>query len=338
MSQSPVRLALLGCSGTANATWGSLARRLAGARFSLVAEDDPERASSVAQTLLAPQTVRTAELFTSIDQYDAVVIRRPVTDVANVLSTLQNESKPILISSSAAGDLESLSPTAGGVIRICDTWRFLASTRALSEKLMSGRLGAPGLLRIHRWRHHGDGDRRHKEQPGASDHTTTHNVLFNDIDLMLSVFGELPVTTYVVERQQQDTDNDAPRYRQIHCGFADGGMALLVFTTALPAGETYDSVSLIAGAGATYFDDHHNSHLLYRGGAPQVLFSRQGEHHFVDEVQAFVDQMQGVTSDGPRLPDASNIANISLVQEDIARSLQTRQVVRRNPQASKPRV
>jgi hypothetical protein len=48
-------------------------------------------------------------------------------------------------------------------------------------------------------------------------------------------------------------------------------MALLDFAAALPPGDGYGALSVIGSTGAAYFDDHHNTQLLYGGGHPAAL-------------------------------------------------------------------
>ena len=68
-------------------------------------------------------------------------------------------------------------------------------------------------------------------------------------------------------------------------------MAVLDFSATLPLGPGYESVTLIGSRGAAYADDHHNSHLLYRGEGPTAVISGQGSHDVLLELQAFVDSI-----------------------------------------------
>ena len=46
-------------------------------------------------------------------------------------------------------------------------------------------------------------------------------------------------------------------------------------------------MSLIGSTGAAYADDHHNSHLLFAGGAPNALLSDASVGHLMD-LQEFI--------------------------------------------------
>lgn len=120
------------------------------------------------------------------------------------------------------------------------TARFVPSMREVQQASESGRLGDPGLLRIHLWR----GDRNN-----------ARDLLAEQLDLAIWLFGrQSPSITYAVSR---------PGYTQVHLGFAAGGMALIDLDTSLPAGNDYYALSLIGSTGAAYADDHHNTHLLW---------------------------------------------------------------------------
>ena len=60
---------------------------------------------------------------------------------------------------------------------------------------------------------------------------------------------------------------------QIHLGYASGAMAICGIATGLPLGDGYYSLALIGSLGAAYADDHHNIHLVYRGGRPQAALT-----------------------------------------------------------------
>jgi len=69
-------------------------------------------------------------------------------------------------------------------------------------------------------------------------------------------------------------------------------MALIDHSMMLPPGSDYFSLSVFGSAGAAYADDHHNMHLLYRGGCPTALPAGQGKLHHLAELQAFVNAIE----------------------------------------------
>ena len=66
-------------------------------------------------------------------------------------------------------------------------------------------------------------------------------------------------------------------------------MAVLDFARGLPEGQGYESLHVIGTTGAAYADDHHNTHLVYRGGEPRARISGHGSYHVARELQEFVD-------------------------------------------------
>ncbi len=66
-------------------------------------------------------------------------------------------------------------------------------------------------------------------------------------------------------------------------------MALVDHSMMLPPGSDYFSLSVFGSAGAAYADDHHDMHLLYRGGRPTALPAGQGRLHHLGELQEFVE-------------------------------------------------
>jgi myo-inositol 2-dehydrogenase / D-chiro-inositol 1-dehydrogenase len=147
--------------------------------------------------------------------------------------------------------------------------RFLPSLVAVKASLDAGRLGEPGLLRVHRWEPAGD--------------RGLLPALTREIDLACWLFAGAPTEVYAAGRPPPDPD-----YVQMHLGFAGGGMALLDLARALPAGADYFSLSLIGSAGAAYADDHHNVQLLYAGGHPAALRTGQGDACLLAQLEAFL--------------------------------------------------
>jgi len=136
--------------------------------------------------------------------------------------------------------------------------RHFPAVQTVRQSLDASELGAPGLLRIHRWT--ADADERFGQ------------LLLREIDLANYLLDGLPTTVYAVARQA----GGIPDLLQVHLGFNGGAMALIDITVRLPEGDDYYSLSLIGARGAAYADDHHNTQLLYRGGS--AVAERTGEN------------------------------------------------------------
>lgn len=164
-------------------------------------------------------------------------------------------------------------PTAARRVAVVNPDRYLPTRRLLRDQFAShlGRLGSLGLLRLHRW-----------EPAGSPD------PLLRDLDVALWLAGREPDLVYAVERR-----DDAGRLLQVHLGFPGGAMALLDHTDALPAGDGYTSLSVIAQTGAAYADDHHNVHLAYRGGPAQALRADERAGVLAAIAQDVVDALHG---------------------------------------------
>ena len=221
-----------------------------------------ERTSALLPALERVRTIRVDE-----ENYDAAIVlscedaRRAAEDGKHVFL-----ATPCIESERQAETLIELCRSKGVTLAVGGLPRNSPACAPMIDQLSSGRLGEPGLLRVHRW--------------SCDAASSTPALLFGDIDLTLHVFGETPTEIFVLGR------DDA--YLQIHLGFSNGGMALLDFARGLPTGRGYDSVSLIGSSGAAYADDHHNSHLLFTGGDPKTWISDSG-NGLVTEVEAFAD-------------------------------------------------
>ncbi len=130
--------------------------------------------------------------------------------------------------------------------------RYLPSRQLIKEQI-GGKLGAAGLVRLHRWES-GAEPSPALRLPGA---------LLGDLDLACWLVGALPNQLFALGQED--------RYVQVHLGFPGGAMALLDYTNLLPAGDGYQSLSVIAASGAAYADDHQNMHLVYGGGQPRAV-------------------------------------------------------------------
>ena len=146
--------------------------------------------------------------------------------------------------------------------------RYLPSQQTVKNAIASGDLGELGLVRIHRWEAGTNGS-------NAIGHVTS------DIDVANWLFEALPSEVYATGRGDD--------YLQVHLGFPNGGMALIDYSSSLPDGGGYFSLSVIGSTGAATADDHHNMNLIYRGGQPLAVTGEQGVSHVRAQLQEFVD-------------------------------------------------
>ncbi len=170
--------------------------------------------------------------------------------------------------------------------------RFLPSRQLIRQQIDSGKLGEIGLIRIHRW----EPNVGHVSNvPDLNEHV--ENVphedagvptgLLRDLDLVLWLVGKLPDAIHAVEQ------NDASgRFVQVHLGFPGGTMALLAYSDRLPAGDGYQSLSVIGSAGAAYADDHQNMQLVFRGGRPQAVRADETGRRHSAAVQERIETLQ----------------------------------------------
>ena len=259
------RLALIG-GGDDAASYTTVAPRLPNAAFVAVVDPKPDRVQAAADSLGASITANSLEklLEGGADAFDAVII--PESNHARGSLALQAAeagkhvltASPLTLSVEDAEKVVEACRSADVRLMASSSLRFMPSHQAVKNALAEGKLGDPGLLRMHRW-----------SQPSgpnsANDIVLGGSVV--GIDLAIWLFGESPTEVYAVGR---------PGYAQVHLGFPDGGMALIDDVRTLPNGDGYLSLSLIGSSGAAYADDHHNRNLLFQGGDPSAIDTGQG--------------------------------------------------------------
>ena len=252
MSDSPLQLALIGHADELTVRSEAL-RQLHGAQVAVIADS--------MEAALGENTA-----------FDAVVVDFSA-DAARAIAA----GKHVLVAAPVADSLEDTesmlraAEEAGVFLAVGGLPVNVPANRVILDRLSSGKLGEPGLLRVHCW-------------SGESSRSLASK-LYGHIDLAIRFFGSSPAELYCVARGDQS-------YLQAHLGFAGGGMAVLDFSDRLPAGQGYDSLSLVGSSGAAYSDDHHNTHLLFAGGNPVALIDDCGDG-LLHEVQAFVDAVGG---------------------------------------------
>ena len=310
------RLALIG-GGDDAASYTTVAPRLPNAAFVAVVDPKPDSAQAAADSLGASITADSFDelLEGGADAFDAVII--PESNHARSCLALQaaEAGKHVLTASPLAPSAEEVErvvdacQSAGVRLMASSSLRFMPSQQAVKDALAEGKLGEPGLLRMHRW-----------SQP-SGENNADEIVLggsVNGIDLAIWLFGEMPTEVYTVGR---------PGYAQVHLGFPDGGMALIDDARTLPNGDGYLSLSLIGSTGAAYADDHHNRNLVFQGGDPSAIDTGQGSAALTAQLEEFVTAIE----EG-REPAASGAENRTALQvaEAAVTSLQSQQALRLN--------
>ena len=121
-------------------------------------------------------------------------------------------------------------------------WRFRPKVQPMHEALITGKLGKPGLMRLHDW---SNGDVPLKQR------------MFGPIDLACWFFQSEPAACHSIQARGS---------LLCHLKFPNDGMALVDVTKHSAGGSVYESIQLIGATGAAYGDDHHNTHLQFRNG------------------------------------------------------------------------
>jgi len=297
------RLAVIGGSDVAT-SYQSVSSRLPKIVFSAVVDGNPASARRVAESLGASISAASFEdlLAVNADDFDAVLIHQPVESVTSIAEAAANAGKHLMISSplaptaAAAADIVEACRIAGVRLMAGQSLRFMPSQQTVKDALAAGKLGDPGLLRIHRWR------------PPRNDKTSKQNdvmmeLALDGIDLANWLFAELPTEVYALGHSD---------YVQVHLGFPAGGMALIDCARTLPAGGSYFSLSLIGSTGAIYADDHHNRNLLFSGGEPGAIDTGQGSFHLIKQLEEFVSAVE--TQREPAITGAEGVAVLQVAE------------------------
>lgn len=169
--------------------------------------------------------------------------------------------------------------------------RFQPSTWQIKRALDDGKLGQPGLLRIHHWR-------------SASDEN--HADLASELDLAIWMIGSPPSEVYAVVRE---------KYLHVHLGFAGGAMAIIDIDWSIPDGNTYDSLSLIGSTGAAYADDQHNMNLLLGAAGTSAMRTSQRDVALAGMMEEFA---AAITDDRWFSPNWSDV-EVALQLAEITR-------------------
>ncbi|MBI3467651.1 MAG: Gfo/Idh/MocA family oxidoreductase [Planctomycetes bacterium] len=312
--------------------YGRIAARIRNARFTAVANRDARIAERTARLLGAEiWTDGYKELLAGHSAaFDAVLIHSTnrshelhCRSAAQAGKHILVES-PLCLSSEAARSVLDECGRSGVRLMVGQVARFWPSLHTVKESLDAGRLGQPGLLRIHRW----------ESLPSRSSSELSHRAesdggtlceLIREIDLACWLFGHRPTDVYAVGRRQPHTQLDDWDYVQLHLGFPEGGMALVDYSRTLPSGDGYYSLSMLGSAGAAYADDHHNMQLLFGVGHPSALLTGQGDKPLLSQLQEFIHAVE--ENREPPISGTDGLAAIQ-VSEAAAESIASGHVMR----------
>ena len=226
-----VRLALVGCIGVAE-RYARIASRLQNACFLAAADEDLTLARRTARALGASiSTSGLDELVAAhAKAFDAVLIhsadchhQRDGALAAQAGKHVLVET-PLALSAQQAQSLTDDCQEAGVRLMVGQAGRFLPSVQAVKESLASGRLGEPGLLRVHRWEPRPSGSDRRLEQEAEQEGAGVYG-LACDIDLACWLFEDVPDRVFAVDRRGSHPPLELLDYLQLHLGFPNGGMA-----------------------------------------------------------------------------------------------------------------
>jgi hypothetical protein len=243
---------------------------------------------------------------------DAAAILGPLDtlqgDVREAIDTHRASRRPLLV----CGDVVPADvriDSSANAIRIRNRDRFLPSRQLIRQQLDSGKLGAPALVRSHRW----------GPSPSVGSHgNRLPSGLLTDIDIAQWLMGSPVELVYAAQ-------SSAGEAVQVHLGFAAGGMALLDWGR-IPEGDSYRSLSLLGSSGAAYADDHANRQLMFASGHARTLVADETLRGLANLLSDFVKELATPASADQATAgwhDAVRVGNVAW------KSLQTGRAIRR---------
>ncbi len=245
-------------------------------------------------------------------------IRRATADVCAHARQLRAEPQPYdaaVFVGRTSLDVSSAARQHGVQLAVANPDRYLPSRQLIRQQLDAGRLGEVGLVRVHRWRS------GHSAGPQAAP-----AALVRDLDLALWLIGRPPDVVFAVEHSAKTADGVSGQFVQVHLGLPGGATALIDYCDRLPAGDGYDSLSVIGSAGAAYADDHQNMQLIYRGGRPQAVRTDEGPQQLAALVQQFVDAIAAGRDLSPSVAAWQDVLGVVAC---VRQSIESRQAIAR---------
>lgn len=284
-----LRLALIGACGRAADDYAQAAARLRGTRLTAVVHQEESARKHAADA--AGATIATPTLAELLDahaaDFDAVLLHGPLSQRAEMASRAALAGKHVSVDSWAAlsiAQVEAMASScraAGVRLMVGQPERFEPSTAAVKSAFDSGKLGAPALLRTHCW---APGDAR---GPAGIVTENVETMVAQRLDLAAWLFRQPPTEIFASANGAPPDPSAWPEYVQLHLGFPQGGMALISIARSLPAGDGYQTLSLIGSTGAAYADGHYQMQLAYRGGEPRAIETGAGIVALTAQVREF---------------------------------------------------
>ncbi len=286
-------------SGSREEIYGSLAERLRGASVSWDGGRPPEEPFAEA--------------------FDAVAFVWPDRNTAAGLALGVRGGKDLLlidpwrVKAVAVSWMFAMARAAGVRFVVANPERYRPSRRLIHQELAAGKLGRPGLVRIHRWWElRGDDPIRDDGLP---------QTLLGELDVAIWLMKSRPQTVYAC--------GDVAKlgaYLQVHLGFEGGGMALIDYCSRLPEGSVgYESLCVIGSSGAAYADDREQVQLVFRGGSPQAQATIERSHLLAPIVQEFID---GAPAESGLAMSHTQWQHVRAAADAVRQSLVTKRAVR----------
>lgn len=188
------------------------------------------------------------------------------------------------------GRLSALARKQSVLLAVKNPDHALPSRRLIRQQIDDGKLGDIGLVRIQR-----------SERPDSAANGDVNDIsaaLVGDLETALRIVGRGPDTVYAVRRSIELSAAAHGDTLHVHLGFSSGAMALLTMTTALPAGDSHQSLSVIASTGAAYSDGHQNRQLLFGGGPATAPQAEEG-----DVAAVLIDEFATASQNASRAND-----------------------------------
>ncbi len=255
----------------------------------------------------------TEATFPPLENHDAVLFAGSRPTEISWLERSLSHGKHVLVADASwfTRDQKETFPVTSRIpglrFSIVNPDHYLPSRQLIKQQIEAGKLGVPGLVRIHRWEAVDETTRPTDQQVPSP--------LVLDIELAEWLIGTEPESIYATEAKRLDQDPRAGRTIQVHVGFPEGAMALIDYSNALPAGEGYQSLSVIGSAGAAYADDHQNMQLLYQGQHPQAVRVGEEIRQWTSVAQEFVDSIQARRNLMPVVAEWNHLETIANVVE-----------------------
>lgn len=233
-----------------------------------------------------------------LDGVDVIAVMGTTLDLG-VLERCMHTGKHVFVAAKACRSepvrqlLASQIEAGANSIHIGNPVASLPSRQVIWDRFQHGKLGQPGLIRVHRW--------NSATQDLEEDKRLPLDLLY-EIDLVLRYFSENPQQIFA-------TRYAADRGAAIHLKWTNGAMALIEFTADLPTPNAYTSFSVIGSRGSAYADDHPNA---------QLLFQRETLGLMVPEVTNPETHM--LTSYLTCFGDSSSGLNVSSSRSELGRS------------------